>query len=135
MTQPEHGGYAGDADQLTLGLFLESLGEDVVRVVATPNGVDVPVAGIVIYDAAERSAISPGTVVLAVGVRPDTSESATFRAPWSCDDALAGIRKMASAGVRVLTSSAVTVNMGRSEGSSGRPNRRAQASRSAPVAG
>ena len=78
MTQPEHGGYAGDVDQLTLGLFLESLGEDVVRVVATPNGVDVPVAGIVIYDATERSAISPGAVVLAVGIRPDTSESATL---------------------------------------------------------
>ena len=78
VTGSEHDGFAGDADQLTLGLLLESLGEDVVRVVATPNGVDVPVGGIVIYDATERSAISPGAVLLAVGVRPDTPESATL---------------------------------------------------------
>lgn len=78
MTGSEHDGFAGDTDQLTLGLLLESLGDDVVRVVATPNGVDVPVGGIVIYDATERSAISPGAVLLAVGVRPDTPESATL---------------------------------------------------------
>ena len=75
MTGSEHDGFAGDADQLTLGLLLESLGEDVVRVVATPNGVDVPVGASSSTTPTERSAISAGAIVLAVGVRPETPET------------------------------------------------------------
>ena len=77
MAQSENSTY-GESDQLTLELLLESLGDDVVRVVASPDGVDVPVDGIVIYDEAERSSILPGAIVLAVGVRPDTPESSTL---------------------------------------------------------
>ncbi|MGH3050544.1 MAG: PucR family transcriptional regulator, partial [Gaiellaceae bacterium] len=58
-----------------LGALLESLGTDVVELVAAPRGLQVAVGEPVIYDASEHSAIGPGVVVLAVGARPGTPEA------------------------------------------------------------
>jgi sugar diacid utilization regulator len=58
-----------------LEALLESLGADVVELVAAPRGLEVSVGEPVIYDEGEHSAIAPGVVVLAVGVRPGTSEA------------------------------------------------------------
>jgi DNA-binding PucR family transcriptional regulator len=52
--------------------LLENLGRDVIQVVASPHGLDVPVGDPVIYDSTERSALAPASVVLAVGVLPGT---------------------------------------------------------------
>jgi sugar diacid utilization regulator len=59
-----------------LQALLESLGGDVVQLVAAPRGLEVAVGEPVIYDESERSAIAPGVVVLAVAVRPGTPEAA-----------------------------------------------------------
>ena len=61
--------------QSSLRDLLESLGQDVIHVIASPRGLDVAVGDPVIYDAEERSAIAVGAIVLAVGLRPGTSES------------------------------------------------------------
>lgn len=58
----------------TLKTLLDNLGRDVIQVVAAPGGLDVAVGEPVIYDPAERSAISHGGVVLAVGVRAATND-------------------------------------------------------------
>lgn len=66
---------AASADESpTLKTLLDNLGRDVIQVVAAPGGLDVAVGEPVIYDSAERSAISRGGVVLAVGVRAATNE-------------------------------------------------------------
>src|SRR5437868_6242498 len=59
-----------------LEALLESLGTDVVELVAAPCGLGVAVGEPVIYDVSERSAFGPGAVVLAIGVRPGTPEAA-----------------------------------------------------------
>jgi DNA-binding PucR family transcriptional regulator len=64
----------------SLASLLESLGTDIVRVVAHPQGLDVPVGDTVIYDRTERSTITSGAIVLGVGVRPGTVESSTLMA-------------------------------------------------------
>ena len=53
---------AGPDERPTLKKLLEVLGSDLVEVVATPHGIDVPVHEPVIYDATERHAIVPGAV-------------------------------------------------------------------------
>jgi DNA-binding PucR family transcriptional regulator len=58
--------------------LLDNLGRDVLRVVASPNGLEVVVRDPVIYDPAERSAITAAAIVLAVGIQPGTAESATL---------------------------------------------------------
>jgi DNA-binding PucR family transcriptional regulator len=58
-----------------LEALLESLGTDVVELVAAPRGLGVAVGEPVIYDEGERSAIGPGVVVLAVAVRPGTPQA------------------------------------------------------------
>jgi len=58
-----------------LQALLESLGGDVVQLVAAPRGLEVAVGEPVIYDESEHSAIAPGVVVLAVAVRPGTPEA------------------------------------------------------------
>jgi DNA-binding PucR family transcriptional regulator len=68
---PRHGDQAADLQAL-----LESLGGDVVQLVAAPRGLEVSVGEPVIYDVSEHSAIAPGVVVLAVAVRPGTPEAA-----------------------------------------------------------
>ncbi len=68
---PGHGDQAADLQAL-----LESLGGDVVQLVAAPRGLEVGVGEPVIYDESEHSAIAPGVVVLAVAVRPGTPEAA-----------------------------------------------------------
>jgi sugar diacid utilization regulator len=55
--------------------LLENLGRDVIQVVVAPAGLGVAVGEPVIYDGAERSAISRGAVVLAVGVRAGTAQA------------------------------------------------------------
>ncbi len=60
----------------TLKKLLEILGSDLVEVVATPHGIDVPVNEPVIYDSTERHAIVAGAVVLAVGVEGGTAPAA-----------------------------------------------------------
>jgi sugar diacid utilization regulator len=61
---------AGDLDAL-----LRSLGTDVVELVRAPRGLGVSVGDPVIHDASERSALAVGAVVLAVGLRPGSSEA------------------------------------------------------------
>src|SRR5689334_4214348 len=63
-------------DAADLKALLESLGTDIVELVAAPRGLGVPVGEPIIYDESERSAIAAGVVVLAVGVRPGTTEAA-----------------------------------------------------------
>jgi DNA-binding PucR family transcriptional regulator len=58
----------------TLEALLENLGWDVVEVVAAPDGLTAAVVEPVIYDALESSAISPGALVLAVGVPGGTAQ-------------------------------------------------------------
>jgi DNA-binding PucR family transcriptional regulator len=59
----------------TLEKLLEILGTDLVEVVATPHGIDVPVNEPVIYDATEQLAVGPGSVVLAVGVQAGSAQA------------------------------------------------------------
>jgi len=65
-----------EAEAADLEALLESLGGDVVELVAAPRGLEVAVGEPVIYDQGEHSAIAPGVVVLAVAVRPGTPEAA-----------------------------------------------------------
>lgn len=65
----------GPDERPTLEKLLEILGTDLVEVVATPHGIDIPVNEPVIYDATERLTIVPGAVVLAVGVQGGTSQA------------------------------------------------------------
>lgn len=67
---PRHADEAADLEAL-----LESLGGDVVELVAAPRGLGVAVGEPVIYDEGEHSAIAPGVVVLAVAIRPGTAEA------------------------------------------------------------
>jgi len=67
---PRPGDEAADLEAL-----LESLGGDVVELVAAPRGLGVAVGEPVIYDEGEHSAIAPGAVVLAVAIRPGTAEA------------------------------------------------------------
>lgn len=76
MSDSEHGAaYPTEAEESSLEGLLANLGHDVVQIVASPNGLDVPVRDLVIYDPTERSAIGAGAVVLAVGVQPQTPYS------------------------------------------------------------
>jgi hypothetical protein len=50
----------------TLEKLLETLGTDIVEVVATPHGIDVPVTEPVIYDSTEQLAIVPGATSVLV---------------------------------------------------------------------
>jgi sugar diacid utilization regulator len=73
----EHGvaDAAGWADEPpTLNNLLDNLGREIIQVVAASEGLDVLVGEPVIYDPAERSAISESSVVLGVGVRAGTTE-------------------------------------------------------------
>lgn len=65
-------------DAADLRALLESLGTDVVELVTAPRGLEVAVGEPVIYDASERSAIAPGAVVLAIGVRAGMPEASTL---------------------------------------------------------
>ena len=66
---------APSADEpATLKGLLDHLGRDVVQVVVAPSGLDVLVGEPVIYDQGEHSAISRGSVLLAVGVRGGTAQ-------------------------------------------------------------
>lgn len=58
-----------------LEVLLNSLGAEVVDLVAAPNRLAVSVGDPVIYDPSERSAVSAGAVVLAVGVRPGSADA------------------------------------------------------------
>jgi hypothetical protein len=58
-----------------LDALLKSLGTDVVDLVSAPRGLAVVVGEPVIHDASERSALSTGSVVLAVGLRPGSAEA------------------------------------------------------------
>lgn len=62
-------------EQASLGEVLESLGRDVVQVVSAPAGLDLPAGEPVIYDPEERSPISRGDLVLAVGIRPGSGHA------------------------------------------------------------
>ncbi len=96
-----------------LQALLESLGGDVVQLVAAPRGLAVAVGEPVIYDEGEHSAIAPGVVVLAVAVRPGTPEAAKLLLDAERGEASAVVFKRgtdsaglsqveASAGVAVL---------------------------------
>jgi sugar diacid utilization regulator len=68
-------GDSGSSERATLEGFLRNLGSDVVEVVATPHGIDVPLGEPVIYDWAEPLTAAPGAVVLAVGLQAGTSQA------------------------------------------------------------
>jgi DNA-binding PucR family transcriptional regulator len=103
------------SDQVAnLQALLESLGGDVVQLVAAPRGLEVAVGEPVIYDESEHSAIAPGVVVLAVAIRPGTPEAAKLLLDAERGDASAVVFKRgtdsagldqveASAGVAVLS--------------------------------
>ena len=97
-----------------LEALLESLGSDVVELVVAPRGLGVAVGEPVIYDEGEHSAIAAGVVVLAVAVRPGTSEAAKLLLEAERAEASAVVFKRgadpsdlgqvaASAGVAVLS--------------------------------
>ena len=97
-----------------LNALLESLGSGVVELVAAPRGLGVAIGEPVIYDESERSAIAPGVVVLAIGVRPGTPEASKLLLDAEEAEASAVIFKRvgspaglslaaASAGVAVLS--------------------------------
>jgi sugar diacid utilization regulator len=58
-----------------LDVLVESLGTDLVELVAAGHLADVGLGDPVIYDGSERSALRPGAIVLAVGVPPDGPEA------------------------------------------------------------
>jgi sugar diacid utilization regulator len=68
-------GDSGSSERATLEGLLRNLGSDVVEVVATPHGIDVPLGEPVIYDWAEPLTAAPGAVVLAVGLQAGTSQA------------------------------------------------------------
>src|SRR5215471_2224015 len=76
-----------------LEALLESLGTDVVELLAAPRGLGVAVGEPVIYDESERSAITSGVVVLAIGIRPGTPEASKLLAAAEQADASAVIFK------------------------------------------
>jgi PucR C-terminal helix-turn-helix domain/GGDEF-like domain len=101
-------------DAADLEALLESLGTDVVELVIAPRGLGVVVGEPEIYDASEHSAIAPGEVVLAVGIRPGTAEAAKLLLDAERAEASAVVFKRgsdpaglgqaaASAGVAVLS--------------------------------
>jgi DNA-binding PucR family transcriptional regulator len=79
----------------TLEGLVENLGRDVIQVVVAPAGLGVVVADPVIYDAVERSAISRGAVVLAVGVAAGTAQGDQLIASAAQAGAAAVVFKMA----------------------------------------
>ena len=105
----------GQSEEMAdLNALLESLGTGIVELVAAPRGLGVAVGEPVIYDESERSAIAPGVVVLAVAVRPGTSEASRLLLAAERAEASAVIFKRggdpaglslaaASAGVAVLS--------------------------------
>jgi sugar diacid utilization regulator len=64
-----------EVEQATLGEILESLGRDVIQALSAPAGLDLPAGDPVIYDPDERSAISRGDIVLAVGARAGSAQA------------------------------------------------------------
>lgn len=103
-----------EAEGADLEALMESLGGDVVELVAAPRGLGVAVGEPVIYDQGEHSAIAPGVVVLAVAVRPGTPEAAKLLLDAERAEASAVVFKRgadraglseaaASAGVAVLS--------------------------------
>jgi DNA-binding PucR family transcriptional regulator len=108
-TVPRQGDEAADLEAL-----LQSLGGDVLELVAAPRGLGVAVGEPVIYDEGEHSAIAPGVIVLAVAVRPGTSEASKLLLDAERAEASAVVFKRgsdpasltqaaASAGVAVLS--------------------------------
>ena len=73
ITAPAVG--APSEERPTLEKLLAILGTDLVEVVATPHGIEVPVTEPVIYDSTEQLAVVPGAIVLAVGVQAGTSQA------------------------------------------------------------
>ena len=61
--------------EVSLRQVLDNLGSGIAQVIVAPLGLDVPVGEPVIYDPAERSELEPKTIVLAVGIPPDTTEA------------------------------------------------------------
>ena len=113
MSDSEHdGAYPGEVEESSLESLLANLGQDVLQIVASPNGLDVPVRELVIYDPTERSTIAAGAVVLAVGVQPETPQSdamvkAAVRAGAAAvvfkgPDAVAALSRAAAAGIALL---------------------------------
>jgi DNA-binding PucR family transcriptional regulator len=86
----------------TLEGLVENLGRDVIQVVVAPRGLGVIVADPVIYDAVERSAISRGAVVLAVGVAAGTAQGDQLIASAAQAGAAAVVFKMTSDAAEAL---------------------------------
>lgn len=103
----EHSRVAVEDTGLSLEALLESLGPDVIHVVASPHGLDVSVGDPVIYDPSERSAITAGAVVLAVGIRAGSPESGRMLAAAADAGATAVVVK-AGEGVAELSHEAIS---------------------------
>ena len=81
------------AEQPSLEDVVQNLGPNVARVVVAPNGLGVPVADPVIYDAIERPVIPPHALVLAIGTQPGTPQAARLIKTASTEKAAAVIFK------------------------------------------
>jgi sugar diacid utilization regulator len=68
------GATPAQVEQATLAEVLESLGRDVIQALSAPAGLDLPAGEPIIYDPDERSPVSRGDIVLAVGIRAGTAQ-------------------------------------------------------------
>src|SRR5579862_1788844 len=60
------------SDRSTLRTLLESIGTDILQIVAAPSGLDVPVAHPVIDDQEAPASVDEGDMLLAVGTTPSS---------------------------------------------------------------
>ena len=88
-------------DEASLGDLLESLGSDVIELVASSHGLDVAVGDPVIYDSTERFSITAGAIVLAVGVAPVSSRAETLLRDAADSGAAAVVFKGAHAAIEL----------------------------------
>jgi sugar diacid utilization regulator len=63
------------AGTVTLEQVLDNLGPSVARVLVAPRGLDVEVGEALIYDALDDPPLEPGSIVLAIGTAPDSTEA------------------------------------------------------------
>lgn len=69
------GSPAENEAEVTLRQVLDNLGVGIAQVIVAPAGLDVPVGEPVIHDPGDRADVERGSIVLAVGTRPDTTEA------------------------------------------------------------
>ena len=73
LSESDQANVPEDSDKPTLGRILDNLGSSVAEVILAPRGLDIAVTEPLIYDALETQMLEPNSIVLAVGIIPDTS--------------------------------------------------------------